>query len=391
VALTSSANCPVPNKLVVTFNSAAPVDSAPTVLTISNLKVDLGTGFLSNSLAYLTAIASSGMPFHGGVGSNAVVVPAGVTVAGSGAPPASGGGGSTGPGVVSGVGRLAGADRFATAVAVSKMAYFGADSAGAVVLARADGYADALVGGPLAAAKKGPILFTSGPTLPSATLDELTRVLTAGKTVYLLGGPASIPDSVASQVDALGYTTVRIAGSDRYGTALAVAAALGNPTTVLLVTGTAFADALSAGPAASHVGGALLLTDGSTMPSATAAYLAAHAGTVYAIGGPAATADPEATAVVGTDRYATAVAVAGRFFVKPPAVGIASGVSYPDALAAAPFLAHGGGPLVLTDPTALSTVTAQYLTTVAGGTFTVFGASGAVSDQDFTEILAALN
>ena len=82
----------------------------------------------------------------------------------------------------------------------------------------------------------------------------------------------------------MGYHTTRYAGADRFGTALAVAAALGNPTTVMLVDGSTFADALAAGPAAAHVHAAVLLTNGSSLPAADAAYLAAHHGTVYGIG-----------------------------------------------------------------------------------------------------------
>jgi len=42
----------------------------------------------------------------------------------------------------------------------------------------------------------------------------------------------------------------------------------------------------------------------------TAAYLAAHPGKHYAVGGPASAADPSATAVIGSDRYVTSTMVA---------------------------------------------------------------------------------
>ena len=137
-------------------------------------------------------------------------------------------------------------------------------------------------------------------------------MLPPGGTVYLLGGTSAIPAAVAATLSSLGYAVVRYAGADRYGTALAVADALGDPSTVLLATGTNFPDALAAGPAAAHVGGVVLLTDGTVLPPPVATYLTAHHGTVYAIGGPAITAYPAATALVGSDRYATAVAVASH-------------------------------------------------------------------------------
>ncbi len=153
--------------------------------------------------------------------------------------------------------------------------------------------------------------------LTPATQAEIQRVLPAGGTVYLLGGTAAIPATVATSLTSLGFVPVRYAGADRFGTALAVADALNDPSTVLLATGVNFPDALAAGPAAAHVHGVVLLTNGSSLTPAVTAYLAAHPGTVYAIGGPAVAADPSATALSGADRYATAAAVASTLFAAP--------------------------------------------------------------------------
>ena len=180
--------------------------------------------------------------------------------------------------------------------------------------------------------------------------------------MYLLGGTAAIPDSVATTLTGLGFNVVRYAGTDRYDTALKVATALGGPSTVFLATGTNFPDALSAGPAAAASHGVVLLTDGSTLPAAVKAYLSAHPGTVYAVGGPAVAADPAATPLQGADRYATAAAVATAIFTAPTSVGVASGVTFPDALSGGAYQAQAGGPILLTAPTALATATGTYLT-----------------------------
>jgi putative cell wall-binding protein len=290
------------------------------------------------------------------------------------------------------VSRLAGADRFATAVAISAAGFTTTDSAGAVVIARSDDYPDALVGSALAAAKDAPLLFASGGVLLPQTEAEIERVLATGRTVYLLGGLSAIPASVAATLTGLGYVVVRYAGADRYGTALAVADALGDPTTVLLATGINFPDALAAGPAAAHVGGVVLLTDGTVLPASVSAYLVAHPGKVYAIGGPAVIADPSATSLVGTDRYGTAVAVATKFFTAPTTIGVASGVAFADALAGGALLAHTAGPLVLSDPNVLSAATSSYLTTNQG-TLTsswLFGGTSALSSAVQTEVNTAL-
>jgi putative cell wall-binding protein len=276
---------------------------------------------------------------------------------------------------------LAGADRFGTAILVSQQDYPNTHTATAVVLARADNYPDALVGAAFAAAKNAPLLFTSGPTLSTATVTEIQRLILAGSTVYLLGGTSAIPASIAQQINTLGYIEVRYGGADRYATAVAVAGALGNPFTVLLASGTNFPDALAAGPAAAKAQAVVLLTDGSVMPAETSAYLATHHGTVDAVGGPAAAADPSAFPLVGTDRYGTAIDVAHQFFSSPLTVGVASGATFADALAGGALLAHTGGPLLLSDPTTLPASTSSYLTANAAAltTASVLGGPNALS------------
>jgi YVTN family beta-propeller protein len=284
--------------------------------------------------------------------------------------------------------RIGGADPYATAVAVSQAAFADA-SAGAVVLASESRFPDALVGMPLASAKNAPILLTAGASLPDVTLAELTRVLPAGGTVYLLGGATAIPASVAAQLTSLGYVATRIGGTDRYRTAVAVADTLGDPTTVFLASGTNFPDALAAGPAAAHVGGIVLLTDGTTMPAATSAYLSAHRGNVYAVGGPAAAADRNATKVVGADRYETAAEVAKTFFANPSAVSIANGATFADALRDGASL---DGPLLLTTSAGLAAPASTYVASVRTSlsTVTVVGDTAALRDATVTATKTAL-
>ena len=288
--------------------------------------------------------------------------------------------------------RLAGSDRYGTAVATSQ-AEFPSGGAGAVVLARGDAYADALVGAPLAAVKNAPLLLTTGALLPAVTKAELQRVLASGSTVYLLGGTSAIPASVATQLTGLGYSVVRYGGATRYATAVAVADALGDPSTALLATGLNFPDALAAGPAAAKAGGVVLLTAGSALAAETSAYLNTHGTTVYAVGGPAATADPAAVALVGTDRYATATKVATTFFSSPTTVGVATGENFPDALSGGAFLAHLGAPLVLADFDSIPAATANYLNSVNASVAAadLFGGSAVLSANVQTAIGSAIS
>jgi putative cell wall-binding protein len=217
--------------------------------------------------------------------------------------------------------------------------------------------------------------------LLAVTETEIRRVLAPGKAVYLLGGPSAIPNQIVAQLTALGYSPIRIEGGDRFATAIAVADALGDPRTIFLASGSDFADALTAGPAATKAGGAILLTSPGGVEAETATYLSAHATTVLAIGGPAAAADPIAIPIFGADRFATGVAVAQQFFAAATNAGIASGGTFPDALAAGAYMAATGGPLLLTQPTGLSASVSSYLgatdTTITSAY--IFGGSAAVS------------
>jgi len=260
------------------------------------------------------------------------------------------------------VSRIFGVDRVATAIAVSQRTYPSTGSAGAVVLVRKDGFADALAGTALAVKKKAPILSTDTTALDPRTQAEIQRVLPAGGTVYLLGGAVALATNIGTTLQSLGFSVVRFSGDDRFGTSVLIANALGDPLTMLLADGTNFPDALAAGAAAAHVGGTVITTNGPVLTPEVSAYLDAHkTATLTAIGGPAAAADPAAKPLVGANRYATSVLVAQTFFNGPPIVGVAAGTVFADALSGGAASAVSGGPMVLTDPTALSAETQGYI------------------------------
>jgi len=311
----------------------------------------------------------------------------------------SGQGSSSGPGVP--VSRIFGNDAVGTAIAVSRAGFPAAGSAKAVVLARSDFFSDALAGGPLSASVGGPLLITPGAstssTIDPRVLAEIQRVLPSGGTVYVLGGNLALSSGIDSALQGVGYKVVRVAGSDEYATAVAIAGQLGDPQTVFEATGTAFADALSAVPAAIAAHGAILLTDGPTQAPETASYLAAHLGdTRYAIGGTfaAAGADPSANAVYGTDLYGTSAAVASKFFPNAKSFGAATGASFDDALSGGVLIgtATSRGPMLLVMPSGpLPPAVSGYLASAAGtltqGSF--FGGTAAVGNDVLSELQAA--
>ncbi|MGH7693209.1 MAG: cell wall-binding repeat-containing protein, partial [Candidatus Dormibacteria bacterium] len=300
---------------------------------------------------------------------------------------------TTGAAVCASVARLAGADRIATAIATSQGAYPTAGSAKAVVLAQDVDFPDALAGGPLAADVGGPLLLTAPDQLSATTLAEIQRLLPAKGTVILLGGTSALSAAVTNALTTAGFTTTRLAGDNRFATAVAIANAI-NPTTVFEATGLDYPDALSAGPAAVANHAAILLTNGSTQAPETAAYLSAHTSdTRDGIGGPAAMADPTATSFVGTDRYATSAMVATELFNRPKAVGVASGLAFPDALTAVPLLGPADVPMLLVAPSgALPASVSSYLTsnasTIEG--IVAFGGTTALADSVLSEMTALI-
>ena len=148
--------------------------------------------------------------------------------------------------------KLAGANRFETAIEVSKER-FGYKEADTVVIVGANALMDGLSAAPLAAAKKAPVLLADSKAgLGRSTMDEIDRACKDlnRKTVYVVGGSNSVPQSVVKQLeDKFGAVVVRLSGDDRYDTSMEVASRLktdGNSNKKLYVVGgDGAADAMS--------------------------------------------------------------------------------------------------------------------------------------------------
>jgi spore germination protein YaaH len=90
--------------------------------------------------------------------------------------------------------RVAGANRYDTAAALSRSAF--APGVPVAYVATGASFPDALAGGPAAARNGGPVLLTDPLALPSATATELARLKPA--KIVVLGGTASVSASVAA-------------------------------------------------------------------------------------------------------------------------------------------------------------------------------------------------
>ncbi|WP_347755619.1 cell wall-binding repeat-containing protein [Agrococcus sp. ProA11] len=184
----------------------------------------------------------------------------------------------------SGVLRLGGANRYATSRLIAEHAFDGAASAFVATGLR---FPDALSAGPAAARRDGPVLLVDGrqQSLDAATRATLQRL--GVRWVGVVGDTASVQAGMATGIGATGAQVVRYAGSNRFETAVALAADFGDVDTAYLASGQGFADALAGAAAAGVRGAPLLLTSKWCMPAETrTALIRSMPDEVVVLGGP---------------------------------------------------------------------------------------------------------
>ncbi|MCL1588271.1 MAG: cell wall-binding repeat-containing protein, partial [Actinomycetia bacterium] len=141
--------------------------------------------------------------------------------------------------------RVAGSNRYNTAVELSKYQFVGRSHAAIIVTGT--GFVDALASAPLAYAKGAPVLLVPDNGVPTSVLNELKRL--SPTTIYIVGGTAAVSSSIENTIEAATGTNVtRVAGSNRYRTARAIADLLpGTQWRMIAVPANNFPDGLTAG------------------------------------------------------------------------------------------------------------------------------------------------
>lgn len=289
--------------------------------------------------------------------------------------------------------RIAGSDRFATAAALSAAMFD--PGVPTVHIATGVAFPDALAAGPAAAFMGGPVLLVEPGRIPEATRSELQRL--DADEIVVLGGASAVSDAVK---DELGQFTdgpvARIAGSDRFATAAATSAATFPPHTpsVFVASGAGFADALGGGVAAAITGSPLLLVGQDEVPGPTETELdRLQPESVVVLGGSAAVservedrlADITGASVLryaGADRFDTSVEISRGILEAFGAstVYIATGLSFPDALAAAGAAGMEPGPVLLVPGNCMTTSVDEEIDRLAPERLLVLGGPAAVSD-----------
>ncbi|WP_369826344.1 cell wall-binding repeat-containing protein [Cellulomonas sp. PSBB021] len=246
--------------------------------------------------------------------------------------------GAPAPDPRSDVQRLSGDDRFATAAAIGRAA-FPTGRTVVVVSGQQASLVDGLVAAPYARSIKAPVLLSTRSSVPEASMAEITR--RGATSAVLVGGTGVLTTDVSAQLRAAGLSVTRLSGADRYATAAAVARAFGSASSVVVASGVTanLVDAAAAGGPAAASGQPVLLVPRSSVPPATRATITAlGARSATIVGGTGVVTSSVAdalradglrlTRLSGTDRYATAAAVADAYepSVKAGTVVLASGL-----------------------------------------------------------------
>jgi YVTN family beta-propeller protein len=305
--------------------------------------------------------------------------------------------------------RIGEADRFSTAAAVSESAYPEAADGGprptVVYLATGASFADALSAAP-AAIKNSGVLLLTGSSLPASTRAELLRL--NPPRVVLVGGTGVVTSSVESTVRALlpSADVDRISGPDRYATSIAlIRDAWGGETSsrVYLATGRNFPDALSGAPIAGSNGSPVLLVDGLARPShpegslssaAESLLSALETSSITALGGTGTISyetfneavgydptRPTDRRLWGTDRYRTSHHINGVSVASADTVYLASGVSFPDALAGSVLAGLGNDPLYIVPPTCVPQGVIDEIDRLGASKVVLLGGPGALGSR----------
>lgn len=295
--------------------------------------------------------------------------------------------------------RIAGLDRFSTANSVAVQGW--AAGANTVVIANGYSFADALAATPLAFKYNAPVLLTEADKLTASTMEEIKRL--KPKRLVIIGGTGVISQSVQDSLSTRygSENVLRYAGKDRYGTAQAIAAALGATGQAVVVSGgnANFADALAISSYAAYHGIPILFCEKNMIPESTAKALTDQAvRSTLIVGGTGAVSDqvmtmlPEATRYGGKDRYETAVILAKELQMNLSRIFVATGEDFPDALVTGAYAAQTLSPVLMVDQGIPASVSGFLRTNhTAIDSITAIGGEGAIKPAQEKQLQHAID
>lgn len=288
--------------------------------------------------------------------------------------------------------RLAGSDRYQTAIAIA--ASF---AAGVPVLYIATGanYPDALSAAPAAAAQGGPLLLVPPTGLTAALREEIQRLSPA--RIVVAGGESVVSPSTFTELSRMTPEIRRDFGADRYATSrIIVERAFAAASRAFLASGANFPDALSASAAAGSQGSPVLLIPGtSSKLDAPSVGTLNRLGTqsIAIAGGPSVVSTGIETDVRnrfgssqvvrygGTDRYATSAAINVGTFSSASTVYLAVGTNFADALAGAAIAGQIDAPLYVVPGTCVPPAIVSHINSLGATSRVVLGGVNVLSSS----------
>ncbi len=256
-----------------------------------------------------------------------------------------------------GITNVYGQNRYDTSIQIAEALKeeLGVSRFDAVVVARGDAYPDALSGGYLAEKYSAPLIIVDNQNYNEA-LNYIRMNLKPGGTIFILGGTYAISNSLELNLRAITPDVMRLSGTTRYDTNLAILKeSFSNDDDLLICSGENFPDALSASGA-----GRPIMLVGKSLTTEQQDFIREHSNAirrVFIIGGTAAVNQAVEeqisryripTRIFGSDRYGTSVAIASMFYPTSTEVTFASGVNFPDGLCGGVLAAKKNAPLLLT-------------------------------------------
>lgn len=305
--------------------------------------------------------------------------------------------------------RISGKNRYATSVEVAKKAFPEYKGAKGLIIASGDVYADALVANGLVGLKDAPLVLNGVSKLDPAVKDYIKSLSgLKDKSVTIVGGNGSISGSVQKELEELGLTTERIAGTNRYDTSVKVLQyfvknkASYNNRNVFLTSGENFADALVASVPAALYARPILLTAKDKLPMEVKEAFENEKFAikkVTVIGGTGSVSDKvygsinisDIERLKGDNRQLTAMAVAKEYFMHAGEAIITNGQVYADALSAGQLAWKKNAPILLSnDANTISKELAQYLKDSKMTEITLVGGTSTLTDSLDKQVYEAI-
>lgn len=211
---------------------------------------------------------------------------------------------------------LVGKNRFDTSVKISKSIKEKKN----VVIVNDKTMVDALSVSTLAKKMNASILLASGKKLDNGVKEEIKSI--NPKNVFIIGGEKAISKDIENEIKDMKLSTSRVAGNDRYETAIKIAQMLGNKDEAIVVNGEkGLADAVSIASVAAQYDMPIILTKEDKLENVTKEYLKKNNfEKIYVVGGEKAISKkvenelPSSERIAGSNRNDTNANIISKFY-----------------------------------------------------------------------------